>query len=229
MISLKLKDKVAVILGGGSWIGEAIAKKYALEGAKVVIAGPTLSKLEKTVNEIKKAGGYAFCEIIDVRNENLVDNFLKKVEQQHNQIDILVNSAAIYPRSTIESLSLSEWREVIDVNLTGAFIVLKYVSEIMKKNTNSKIIFNLHAHLLHPRGIHRCLLNRHIEQWNEDFRTFQREDLGPGVLVPQKFLEGVGLRQALQHPPLGCLSNRLLWRFHSLNEPGPHLRVVDVT
>ncbi len=141
MISSKLKDKTAVIIGGGSWIGKAIAKKYALEGAKVVIAGLTLSKLENTVAEIKQDGGTASCELLDVRNEDHVANFLNKVEQQHNKIDILVNSAAIYPRSTIDNLSLSEWREVIDVNLTGAFIALKYVSVIMKKHSGGKIIF----------------------------------------------------------------------------------------
>lgn len=141
MINSKLKNKTAVVIGGGSWIGKAIAKKYAFEGAKVIIAGLTLSKLENTVAEIKHNGGTASCELLDVRNEDHVVDFLNKVEQQHQQIDILVNSAAIYPRSTIDNLSLSEWREVIDINLTGAFIVLKYVSVIMKKHSGGKIIF----------------------------------------------------------------------------------------
>lgn len=141
MNSYKLKEKTAVIIGGGSWIGESIAKKFALEGAKVVIAGPTLSKLEKTVDSIKNSGGTAFCDVLDVRSEDQVINFFKKFVKQHNKIDILVNSAAIYPRSTIDDLSLSEWREVIDVNLTGCFIVLKYASQIMKKNSGGKIIF----------------------------------------------------------------------------------------
>ena len=137
----KLQDKIAVIIGGGSWIGKEIAKKYAFEGGKIFIAGLTLSKLEQTVNEIVGSGGTATCEQLDVRNEVQVANFFKKIETQHGQIDILVNSAAVYPRSTIDSLKLSEWREVIDTNLTGAFIVLKYASEIMKKKANGKIIF----------------------------------------------------------------------------------------
>jgi len=140
-MTLKLKDKIAVVIGGSSWIGKEIAKKYAAEGAKVFIAGLTLSKLEETVNEITHDGGTATCELLDVRNEEQVINFFKKIEAQHKKLDILVNSAAVYPRSTIDTLDLNEWRKVIDVNLTGAFIVLKYASKIMKKNNNGKIIF----------------------------------------------------------------------------------------
>ena len=125
----KLQDKIAVIIGGGSWIGKEIAKKYASEGSKIFIAGLTLSKLKQTVNEIVDSGGTATCEQLDVRDEEQVANFFKKIETQHGQIDILVNSAAVYPRSTIDSLKLSEWKEVIDTNLTGAFIVLKYADD----------------------------------------------------------------------------------------------------
>ncbi|MEO8963748.1 MAG: SDR family NAD(P)-dependent oxidoreductase [Gammaproteobacteria bacterium] len=137
----RLKDKVAVVVGGGSWIGKEIAKRYAREGAIVFIAGKTLAKLEQVVNEISEEGGVATCTLIDVRDENQVSDFFKQIEISHKKIDILINSAAIYPRSTIDSLSLKEWREVIDVNLTGAFIVLKHAAEIMKKHSQGKIIF----------------------------------------------------------------------------------------
>ncbi len=137
----RLKDKIAVIIGGGSWIGKEIAKKYALEKATVLIAGLTLSKLEETVDEIQNNGGKAICTLLDVRNEQQVAHFFKKTEEQYKKIDILVNSAAIYPNSTIDKLSLDEWRAVIDTNLTGSFMVLKYASEIMKKNSHGKIIF----------------------------------------------------------------------------------------
>ncbi len=138
---MKLINKVTVVIGGGSWIGRAIAKKYATEGAKVIIAGPTSSKLEQVIKEIIDNGGHATFALLDVRNENQVDSFFKHIENVHKKIDILVNSAAIYPRSIIDKLSVNEWREVIDVNLTGAFILLKYVSAIMRKQSKGKIIF----------------------------------------------------------------------------------------
>lgn len=140
-MTARLKNKIAVVVGGGSWIGKEIAKRYAREGATVIIAGTTLSKLEQVVSEISSEGGNANCTLIDVRNENQVADFFNQVEITHKKIDILVNSSAIYPRSTIDSLSLEEWREVIDINLTGAFIVLKYVTEKMKKKSQGKIIF----------------------------------------------------------------------------------------
>jgi 3-oxoacyl-[acyl-carrier protein] reductase len=136
-----LVKKVALVIGGGSWIGESIAKRFAEEGATVIIAGRTISKLKKVAEEIINAGGDAFYQELDICHEDQVIDVTKSILKAHHKIDILVNSAAIYPRSLIEDLSLTEWREVIDINLTGSFILLKYVAEIMKKQNFGRVVF----------------------------------------------------------------------------------------
>ena len=140
-MTLRLKDKVAVIIGGGSWIGKEIAKQYVLEGAKVFVTGLTESKLQQTVDEIVNAGGEAAYAALDIRNEKQVDELLKDVERRYQKIDILVNSASIYPRTPIEQMTVQEFKDVIDTNLTGAFIALKYAAAIMKKNQKGKVVF----------------------------------------------------------------------------------------
>lgn len=139
-MALRLKDKVAVIIGGGSWIGREIAKQYAMEGAKIIVAGKTLSKIQETVDEINKVDGDSIYSLLEIRDEVQVTRFFNEIESKYHRIDILVNCAAIYPRSSIDQLSIEEWRDVIDTNLTGAFLSLKYASNIMKKNNYGKII-----------------------------------------------------------------------------------------
>lgn len=138
---MRLKNKIAMVIGGGSWIGKEIAKTYSKEGATVVIAGPTIKKLENVVKEFLNDKYCIRSALLDVRNENQVINVFNEIKSNYGKIDILVNCAAIYPKSEIDSLDVKEWRDVIDVNLTGSFIVLKYAAEMMKKQSKGKIIF----------------------------------------------------------------------------------------
>lgn len=137
----QLKNKVAFITGGGSWIGKEIAKTFANSGAKIFIVGRDEAKLKQTQLEIINDGGIAEYSTLDITDEQQVKDTVKKALNIFNQIDILVHGAAIYPISSIDQLSLKEWREVIDVNLTGAFIVLKYIAETMKPKCQGKMIF----------------------------------------------------------------------------------------
>lgn len=138
---LKLQGKIAVVIGGGSWLGRAVAIKLAALGAIVFIAGPTLAKLTETVEQITSSGGSSTCTVLDVRNEQHVMDFFTEIDKRHQQLDIVVNCAAIYPCSLIDQLSVKEWQAVIDTNLTGSFILLKYAAKLMKKKHSGKIIF----------------------------------------------------------------------------------------
>ena len=137
----QLKNKVVFITGGGSWIGKEVAKTLANAGAKIFIVGRDDKKLKQTQLEIVNNSGIAEYSTLDITDEQQVKDTVKKALGMFAQIDILVHGAAIYPISTIDQLSIKEWREVIDVNLTGSFIVLKYIAEIMKQKRQGKMIF----------------------------------------------------------------------------------------
>ncbi|HEX2549302.1 MAG TPA: SDR family NAD(P)-dependent oxidoreductase [Gammaproteobacteria bacterium] len=134
----RLLDKVAFITGGGSWIGKEIAKIFSREGAKVFIVGRDENKLIQTVKEIGASISYA---VADVTNEDTIQAAVTKALSIYEKIDILVQNAGIYPSMMLDKMTLENWRHVIDINLTGTFIVLKSLSEIIKKQKNGRMIF----------------------------------------------------------------------------------------
>lgn len=137
----RLSNKVAFITGGGSWIGKEIAKVFSCEGAKIFIIGRDEKKLTQTVKEIEDAGGDASYAVADISNGDTVQAAATIALSAYGKIDILVQNAGIYPSIMLDKMTLRDWQQVINVNLTGTFIVLKSVSEIIKKQKNGRVIF----------------------------------------------------------------------------------------
>lgn len=140
-MGMRLTGKTAVVTGGGSWIGKAIAKVFAKEGAKVFIIGRNETNLKNTVAEIENEAGIASYYVADIVDEKAITNAIKEAQNKYGKIDILVQNAGIYPPCSLEKMQLADWKHVIDVNLTGSFIILQAVSEIIKKQNNGRIIF----------------------------------------------------------------------------------------
>lgn len=115
---MRLKDKIAVVTGSSSGIGEAIARSYTKEGAKVVVT--YLSKKEEA-EKIAKEIGTDLCLKLDVRSRESVDALFKAVGDKYGKFDILVNNAGINRTADFDKQTEEEWSEVIDVNLTGVF------------------------------------------------------------------------------------------------------------
>jgi 3-oxoacyl-[acyl-carrier protein] reductase len=137
----QLLNKVAFITGGGSWIGKEIAKVFSHEGATIFIIGRDEKKLIQTAKEIEEMGGTVSYAVADISNENSIQSAVADVLSTYGKIDILVQNAGIYPSTMLETMTLQNWQQVIDINLTGTFIVLKSVAEIIKKQKNGRVIF----------------------------------------------------------------------------------------
>ncbi|AJY75903.1 SDR family NAD(P)-dependent oxidoreductase [Paenibacillus beijingensis] len=138
---MKLLHKVAIITGASRSIGAAIAKRYALEGAKVVIndrAYPGLA--ERVVTDIQASGGEAFAFQADVSNESEVQDMVNETARRFGTVDILVNNAAIDPRVPWHEISSEDWDEVMGVNVRSQFLCSKAVFPYMKANHYGKII-----------------------------------------------------------------------------------------
>lgn len=127
---MKLKNKVAIITGSSSGIGEAIARAYANEGASVVI---TYRSNEKAAKKISKDIGSELCLYLDVRDRESIKKCFKTVGSHYGQVNILVNNAGINLTADFDKQTDEEWNEVIDVNLTGVFRccqeILPYISD----------------------------------------------------------------------------------------------------
>jgi len=130
---MRFVDKVVIITGAGSGIGRATALLFAKEGAKVVVADFDLKKGTKTVDIIKKSGGNAYMVLTDVSKKEDVQNMVKTAISVYGQIDILVNNAGIFTEGSIVKTEESKWHHVLDVNLTGVFLCMKYcIPEMIK-------------------------------------------------------------------------------------------------
>lgn len=137
----RLRDKVAIVTGGGRGIGRAIVLDFAKEGAKVVTCGRTLSLLDEVSQEASKAGYFVLPIRADVSIEHEVESMVDETKKKFGKIDILVNNAAIVgPRGLITDISKEAWDEVLNVNLGGTFLCSKAVLKHMIKRGTGNII-----------------------------------------------------------------------------------------
>lgn len=135
-----LADKTALITGSSQGIGFILARGLGRAGATVVLNGRNQEKLEKAVVSLKQQGIAAYGYAFDVREEKLIQNQVNKIEHQVGPIDILVNNAGIQIRAPLEDFKEEDWREILDINLTGAFLMSKSIVKGMIQRKVGKII-----------------------------------------------------------------------------------------
>lgn len=126
-----LKDKVALVTGGGQGIGKAIARTLLERGMRVVVAESDAEAGNETEQEYRALGDIAFVET-DVAREADVRRALDQAEARFGGLDALVNNAGINIVKPIHELTLEEWRRVIDTNLTGSMLFAKYAAPALK-------------------------------------------------------------------------------------------------
>lgn len=142
----RLKDKVAIITGGGKGIGKAIAKAFVSEGATVAIAATTLSKLEEAVKEFEAMGGQAKAIQTDVSDEKQVIRMVSEVVKTFGKIDVLVNNSGIAgPTCKLVDLKLEDWNKVLAIDLTGYILCAREVLKQSMIPRKTGIIINIAA------------------------------------------------------------------------------------
>ena len=142
---MRLKERVTIITGAAHGIGKAYARRFAEEGAHVVIADIDAQGGEATAKAIIDAGGSAWARTSDVRSLANVEGLMQETAKKYGRIDVLLNNAAIYVtqklwKGAVEDLDLDEWDRVIEVNLKGVFLCSKAAIPIMKRQRSGKII-----------------------------------------------------------------------------------------
>ncbi|MDR0574265.1 MAG: gluconate 5-dehydrogenase [Tannerella sp.] len=135
-----LEGKVALVTGASYGIGFAIASALAEAGAKIVFNDVKPDLVEKGLEEYKAKGIHARGYVFDVTNEEEVNTHIAKIEKEAGIIDILVNNAGIIKRIPMHKMTASEFRQVIDIDLNGPFIMAKAVIPSMIKKGQGKII-----------------------------------------------------------------------------------------
>lgn len=139
---MRLKNKVAVVTGVGNKLAEAVALRIASEGAKVVVTDQNRVRAETVKESISRGNGEAMALEVDITNEESTQAMVKKVIEKYGSIDILVNSAVMFPDAfqPIEKWGAEEWDRIMAFNIKGGFLCVKAVVGQMKRQKKGKII-----------------------------------------------------------------------------------------
>jgi len=142
---MRFQDKVALITAAASGIGRATADIMAQEGAVIVAVDNNEERLERTIGELRKAGGRAHGKMCDALNAAQVDGTVALVAQEFGAIDILVNAVGgstviANPQATTEQLAFADWQKLIAFNLDGTFLFTHAVIPVMKRRRRGKIV-----------------------------------------------------------------------------------------
>lgn len=142
-----MKNKVAIVTGGGTGIGKEIAVNFAKLGAKVVIAGRKDERLKNALADIRKFAKDAICQKTDIRNEYEVKNLFKKASAAFGKIDILVNNAGGQFIAPFEKISSNGFDAVVKTNLYGTWFCCREATEYMKAR-GGKIVNIVHIYAI---------------------------------------------------------------------------------
>jgi NAD(P)-dependent dehydrogenase (short-subunit alcohol dehydrogenase family) len=150
----RLKNKVALITGGGSGIGRAIALRFAAEDAAVAVCGRTLTKLRETTEIIGSRGGKALAICCDVADSGQVGAMMTQVVEAFGRLNILVNNAGVRASiGTIEQLTEVEWQQTFDIDAKGSWLCAKHAIPQMRMAGGGSIIMmsSISAHVGQPK------------------------------------------------------------------------------
>jgi meso-butanediol dehydrogenase/(S,S)-butanediol dehydrogenase/diacetyl reductase len=139
-IVTRLAGKAAIITGGGTGIGRAIALAFAREGAKVAVAGRRGEKLEEVAQEVRKAGGEALAIVCDVTKWEESRSAAEQAERAFGRLNVLVNNAGVLSVSTVETITEEDWDRVMRTNLKGPFLMSRAVLPAMRRTRGGSIV-----------------------------------------------------------------------------------------
>ena len=146
---MSLTNKVALVTGAASGIGEQCARKLASLGAAVVIADLNLENAQKVASSIAAAGGKALAVAMDVTNEEAVNSGVERAVKELGSIDVLVSNAGIQIVAPIEEYAFSDWKKILAIHLDGAFLTTKAaIKHMYASGKGGSIVYmgSVHSH-----------------------------------------------------------------------------------
>ena len=160
-----IEGKRILITGSSGGIGYVLAEGLASAGASVILNGRSKEKVDTAVQSISNQGFRVNGFVFDITNSEEVEQNISDIENALGNIDVLVNNAGIQQRGALEEFSLEDWNKVLNVNLTGAFIVSKAVAKGMIERKGGKIIniCSLQSNLARPYHSSLCCCKRRLK------------------------------------------------------------------
>lgn len=151
-------NKIVLITGASSGIGEAIAKKLAEDGHQVILTARRKEKLDAITSAINKSGGKAKCFSLDVTSLDNFQTTINSILSEFGRLDVIINNAGVMPLSPLKSLKVDEWNNMIDINIKGVLNGIAAVLPHMEKREQGHIInvASIGAHAVSPTAAVYC-------------------------------------------------------------------------
>lgn len=202
-----IQEKVVLITGASSGIGEGCARLLAEKGARVVLGARRVERLQQLVEEIGAAGGQAIARRLDVTDAADVQAFVDAALAEYGRVDVLINNAGVMPLSMIEALKIDEWNRMIDVNIRGVLHGIAAVLPVMQGQRSGQIISvaSIGAYRVSPTAAVYCATKYAVRAISDGLRQEVGGDIrvtlvSPGV-VESELAESIsdeGAREAMR-------------------------------
>ena len=180
------QEKVIVITGASSGIGEATARLLAGNGARVVLGARRTDRLEALATEIRAAGGVADVLPLDVTRMDSMQSFIDFAVGLHGRVDVLINNAGVMPLSKLEALKIDEWNQMIDVNIRGVLHGIAAALPLMQQQRAGQIIniASIGAYAVSPTAAVYCATKYAVRAISEGLRQEVGGDIRVTVIAP---------------------------------------------
>ncbi|MCQ3030342.1 SDR family oxidoreductase [Pseudomonas syringae] len=181
-----IKNKVVVITGASSGIGEATARLLAEKGAHVVLGARRTERLADLCKELVAAGGSAQYQAVDVTDRANVQAFVDYTVSQFGRVDVIVNNAGVMPLSRLDALKVSEWDQMIDVNIRGVLHGIAAGLPLMQKQQSGQFIniASIGAYAVSPTAAVYCATKYAVRAISEGLRQEVGADIRVTVISP---------------------------------------------
>ena len=183
------KDKVVIITGASSGLGEATARRLAKNGAKLMLAARREERLKQLVDDISADGGTAKYQVTDVTDKSQVEALAKATHQAYERIDVLVNNAGLMPLSPLDETKVDEWDRMVDVNIKGVLYAIAAVLPIMRQQKSGHIInlSSVAGHKVFSGGTVYCATKFAVKAISEGIRLesngeIRSTNISPGAV-----------------------------------------------
>jgi len=153
-----LENKIILVTGASSGIGEATARLLADQGATLVLGARRTEKLQLIADELQAKGAKVVFKALDVTQKESVNAFVAYAQQTFGRVDVLINNAGVMPLSPMSALKVDEWDKMIDVNIRGVLHGIAAVLPIMEAQASGHLInvASIGAHMVMPTGAVYC-------------------------------------------------------------------------
>ncbi|MET7863208.1 SDR family oxidoreductase [Micromonospora taraxaci] len=170
-------SKIILITGASSGIGEATARRLAADGHHVVLGARRVDRLAALVDELRRDGGAADYQELDVTSRSSVLAFVQGAHDRHGRVDVLINNAGVMALSALDSLRTDEWDQMIDVNLRGTLHGVAAVLPLMQARGRGHIINigSSAAHRVDPTAAVYCATKYAVRALTEGLRQESRD------------------------------------------------------